>query len=118
MLNNLVFFYQLCDKAGLNIDLLQRFKYTLKNMYTIFKSKIGLNEAMTSTPYYDAYMLSHPEDKMEKLIESLIKEFALDCKKHKFDFNQFIVDNQLDYDLLENALDKLNFHYYWYKIKA
>lgn len=118
MLNNLVFFYQLCDKAGLNIDLLQRFKYTLKNMYTIFKSKIGLNEAMTSITYYDAYMSSHPEDKMEKLIESLIKEFALDCKKHKFDFNRFIIDNHLDYDLLESALDKLNFHYYWYKIKA
>ena len=33
------------------------------------------------------YMMAHPKDKLETLIESLIKEFAIDIKKHKFDMS-------------------------------
>jgi hypothetical protein len=31
--------------------------------------------------------MSHPKDKLEILIESLIKEFATDVKKYKFDMS-------------------------------
>ena len=38
--------------------------------------------------YYEVYMQEHPEDKLDKLIGSLIEEFAADLKRDKIDFNK------------------------------
>ena len=51
------------------------------------------------------YMMAHPKDKLETLIESLIKEFAIDIKKHKFDMSQFIVNRAIDFDSLDTTLN-------------
>ena len=117
MLNNLVFFYQLCSRVGANVSQLKRFKYCLKSLYNAFKSKMNIYEA-SKTSYYNAYMMAHPEDQLPRLIESLIKEFAADLKKNKLNLESFIVDRQLDYDKLYSALDKLKFRYHWEKISA
>lgn len=100
-------------------------KYTKKQIqeainYWLKQLKLGnykkVNESKTS--YFEMYMMSHPKDKLETLIESLIKEFATDIKKHKFDMSQFIVDRAIDFNSLDTALNNLNFHYHWHKIKA
>ena len=35
--------------------------------------------------YYEVYMMDHPEDRIDRLADSLIGQFAKELKKNKFD---------------------------------
>lgn len=52
--------------------------------------------------YYDVYMLEHPEDNIEKLLPSLLDEFAKCLHKNHIDVNVFLKDNNwYNHDLIE-----------------
>lgn len=40
--------------------------------------------------YYDVYMLEHPEDKLDKLLPTLLEEFAVCLDKNHIDLNMFL----------------------------
>lgn len=63
-------------------------------------------------------MMDHPEDRIDRLVDSLIGQFAKDLKKHNFNIGQFIKGYEIDEEALYEALDKMNFHYNWGVIKA
>ena len=44
------------------------------------------------TSYYDVYMQEHPEDKLQKLIDSLVGEFAEALKKDHIDLKDCLKD--------------------------
>ena len=51
--------------------------------------------------YYDVYMQEHPEDKLPRLIDSLIEEFAESLRKDKIDLEDCLVNGKVSYESLE-----------------
>ena len=68
--------------------------------------------------YYEVYMQEHPEDKMDKLIDSMIAEFADSLKKDKIDLHDCMNNGIVNNVKLMNLQKKLKHHYEWQKIKA
>ena len=68
--------------------------------------------------YYEVYMQEHPEDKEDKLIESLITEFADCMKKDHIDMAACLVNGEVQYDVLEEQQKKIKHKYYWQRIPA
>ena len=70
------------------------------------------------TSYYDMYMMEHPEDKKEDLLDELIGEFAKDLKKDRIDLTKCMKNGILNSVYLDDMQKKLKHHYYWQKIDA
>lgn len=68
--------------------------------------------------YYEMYMLEHPEDKMPKIIDTLIAEFAESLKKDHINLNDYIVDGKANFKVLEKLQKKINSTYNWERISA
>ena len=68
--------------------------------------------------YYEVYMQEHPEDKMDKLIDSMISEFADSLKKDNIDLHDCMNNGIVNNVKLTNLQKKLKHHYVWQKIKA
>ena len=50
--------------------------------------------------YYEMYMQDHPEDKLPKLVNSLISEFADSLKKDHINVEDCIVNGKANFTLL------------------
>lgn len=70
------------------------------------------------TSYYDMYMMEHPEDKKDKLLDELIGEFAKDLKKDHIDLTKCMKNGILNSVYLDDMQKKIKHHYYWQKIDA
>lgn len=51
--------------------------------------------------YYDVYMQEHPEDKLPRLIDSLIAEFAESLRKDNIDLEDCLANGKVNYESLE-----------------
>lgn len=70
------------------------------------------------TSYYDVYMQEHPEDKLPRLIDALIAEFAESLRKDNIDLEDCLVNGKVNYESLEKLQQKVKSVYYWERIKA
>ena len=52
--------------------------------------------------YYDVYMQEHPEDKLPRLVDSLIGEFSKALKKDGIHMQDCFVDGKVDYSIVES----------------
>ena len=68
--------------------------------------------------YYDIYMQEHPEDKLPRLIDALIAEFAESLRKDNIDLEDCLTNGKVNYERLEKLQQKVKSVYYWEKIKA
>lgn len=69
--------------------------------------------------YYEVYMQEHPEDKLPKLIDSLIGEFVRDLKKDGIKLQKCLgKGNKVNHVYLDDIQKKLKTTYNWEKIKA
>ncbi len=68
--------------------------------------------------YYDVYMQEHPEDKLPRLVDSLIGEFSKALKKDGIHMQDCFVDGKVDYSIVESMQKKIKTKYYWHRIKA
>ena len=68
--------------------------------------------------YYDVYMQEHPEDKLPRLIDSLIAEFAESLHKDNIDLEDCLANGKVNYESLEKLQQKVKSVYYWERIKA
>lgn len=68
--------------------------------------------------YYDIYMQEHPEDKLPRLIDSLIAEFAESLHKDNIDLEDCLANGKVNYESLEKLQQKVKSVYYWEHIKA
>lgn len=68
--------------------------------------------------YYEVYMQEHPEDKLPKLIDSLIGEFAESLKKDGIKLSHCIRKGFVNVVYLDDLCKQLKTKYYWHKIKA
>ena len=48
--------------------------------------------------FYDVYMQEHPEDKLPRLVDSMLEEFADSLKKDNIDLTKGIVDGYASTD--------------------
>ena len=68
--------------------------------------------------YYEVYMQEHPEDKLLKLIDDLIGEFAESLKKDGIKIKHCMKGGFVNVVYLDDLCNKLKTKYYWHKIKA
>ena len=68
--------------------------------------------------YYEVYMQEHPEDKLPKLVDSLLEEFAEDLKKDHIDLSDGLISGYATTDSMLAIAEKLKHKYYWERIKA
>ena len=68
--------------------------------------------------YYDVYMQQHPEDKMPKIVDLLVGEFAESLQKDRINILDCITDGKVNYNILDSMKEKIKHPYLWDRIKA
>lgn len=68
--------------------------------------------------YYEVYMLQHPKDKQDILLDLLIGEFAKCLKDNHIDVSKLVHRGIVDDDVLEEMQEKIAYKYVWEKIPA
>ena len=68
--------------------------------------------------YYEVYMQQHPEDKLPKLVDTLVGQFAKDLKKDHLDFENCVKNGKVDVTCIDNMQKSIKTKYHWDLIKA
>ncbi len=68
--------------------------------------------------YYDVYMQQHPEDKMPKIIDILIGDFAKSLEKDNINILDCVANGKVNYNILDKMKDNVKHTYVWQKIRA
>lgn len=68
--------------------------------------------------YYEVYMQEHPEDKLPRLIDNLLGEFADDLRKDGVNLLKCLKNGRMNVVYLDDLQKKIKTKYHWDLIKA